>query len=564
VAVLNEQDISEIENVIDSSIKSQPLLSQAREVALINLLRYFEDYVRLYGMSATAAGSVGNFQAWVKNGQDGMHFAVRWIFEHCQSGGQRPQLAYDEVAYLQAAQLHQEAMNYSVIWDFMSLLRHKRVTAEMESDGTIRLRSANPLSDFEVAGQLINAPDNPDRDMAIFLDEYLDPSWLSSNLRTHTLGSGKLKYDTPNMVFERVADGYARSLSNLWEFDGAWDLGGYTIRQLREFWIALVTLCSIHHWVCLNSRIEGGALDSVIRVLKREIWEKEFVRRSGLQSGVVSNILDDLIYDVALYGPGMKNPDVTYQPFFPVGSNLIALSNWLVLLSNAERNIWDLVSIKRPLIHSYLRNRKEQHWIQELSPQLESYGLKACGPINFTFNNRKSDLDILVLDTESRFGLGCQLKWLISPDRIRDVRYTDEELKKGINQAKLSLAWLNSKPSELRQATGLSAIELESCEFKALVLSKNTMGSAWVYEPGIPVVSERLLHWILGAPHKYSLQSLWRVGDEHRYLPKRDKHFVDQDVDVEFGGIHFLGEGLGMSLKTPWHPLEDIDLDGLR
>jgi hypothetical protein len=56
---------------------------------------------------------------------------------------------------------------------------------------------------------------------------------------------------------------------------------------------------------------------------------------------------------------------------------------------------------------------------------------------------------------------------------------------------------------------------------------------------------------------------LWQVGEEHRYLPKRDKHFRDKDVVVEFGGIRFLGEGLGMTLQAPWNPEEDIELTGL-
>lgn len=125
-------------------------------------------------------------------------------------------------------------------------------------------------------------------------------------------------------------------------------------------------------------------------MLQRRQWEKELVRRSGLNKVVVSAILDDLTYDPALYGPGRKQPDVTYQPFFPLDSELLALSNWLVLLSNAEHNIWDLVSIKRENLHADLRNRKERLWLQELSPQFESYGLKVYGPIRFTQVNTVS------------------------------------------------------------------------------------------------------------------------------------------------------------------------------
>jgi hypothetical protein len=563
VIPLSKEKISEIDEIIDSSIKAQPLLSQPRDRAIMNLLRYFEDYVRLYGPTITAKRSTEDFQTLIKNGQDGMHFAIKWIFQYCSPIMQRTKLAFDENAYLQAAELHKAATRYSVIWDFMSLLHRGRVIGELESDETIRLRYASPLSDFEIAGRLLNGPDPPDKDNTVFSSQHLDPGWLLSNVKVRHFGQGKVKYDTPNIVFDRVADSQEKLLSHLWELDGSWDLGGYTISQFRDFWIALASLCFIHHWVCLSSRSEAGALNSVVRVLKREVWQKELVRRSGLKRHTVSAILTDIIYDDSLYEPGKKHPDVTYQPFFPIDSELIALSNWLVLSSNAERNIWDLISIKRPSLHSSLRNEKEQHWLQELKPKLESYGLKVYGPINFTYNKRNSDLDILILDNKTMFGLGCQLKWLTGPDRIRDVKYTDDELVKGIAQAKLSLGWLNSRPMEIRNIIGLSSSDMAVYEFKGMVLSKNTMGSAWVNEPDIPVVSERLLHWILGNPHRRSLQVLWRVGEEHRYVPKRGKHFVDADVPVEFEGIRFLGEGLGMSSKTPWHPLKDIDLNGI-
>jgi hypothetical protein len=287
------------------------------------------------------------------------------------------------------------------------------------------------------------------------------------------------------------------------------------------------------------------------------------VRWSRLNKDVVSIILDDLIYDPALYGTGKKQPDVTYQPFFPLGSDLLALSNWLTLLSNAERNIWDLLSIKREKIHAELRNRKEKLWLRELSPRIDSYGLKVYGPLSFTFGARKSDLDMLVLDKKTYFGVGFQLKWLTSPDRIRDVKYTENELQKGLNQATLSLQWLNSRPNELQQLTGLSADELARYEFESMLLSKNTIGSGWVHKPQIPIINERLVHWILGNPHRRNLRTLWQVGEERRYLPKRGKHFRDEDVAVRFGDIRFLGEGLGMTLKAPWDPEKDIDLTGL-
>jgi hypothetical protein len=206
---------------------------------------------------------------------------------------------------------------------------------------------------------------------------------------------------------------------------------------------------------------------------------------------------------------------------------------------------------------------KEELWLRQLAPRLEEYGLRVFGPIKFAHAGRRSDLDLLILDRESRFGLGCQLKWLTHPDRIRDVSYADDELLKGVAQAELSLEWLNSRPGRLEELTELTAEELADVEFRAAVLSKNTIGSTWTYRPGVPIISERLVDWIVGRPHQKSLRTLWQVCDERRYMPQRGKHFEDEDAVVEFGGVRFNGERMSMRVIAPWNPVEDISFSGL-
>ena len=155
------------------------------------------------------------------------------------------------------------------------------------------------------------------------------------------------------------------------------------------------------------------------------------------------------------------------------------------------------------------------------------------------------------------------MKWLADPDAVKDIQYIDDELQKGIEQAELSLQWLHAKTERLQQVTGISTDALHTYEFKAMVLSKNSIGSGWAYKPGVPIVNERLLHWILGEPHRRNLQTVWQVGEERRYLPKSEKHFTVEDIVVEFGDIRFLGENIGIALQESWDPVVDIDLRGL-
>ena len=119
-------------------------------------------------------------------------------------------------------------------------------------------------------------------------------------------------------------------------------------------------------------------------------------------------------------------------------------------------------------------------------------------------------------------------------------------------------------PRELQRVTGSTAEELAKYEFKAVVLSRNTLGSEWVYKAGIPIINERLMHWMLSAPHHKNLRTLWHVGEERRYLPKEGKHYTYENRSiVEFGGVRFLGERTGLIPQGCWEPSQDIDLAGL-
>jgi hypothetical protein len=273
---------------------------------------------------------------------------------------------------------------------------------------------------------------------------------------------------------------------------------------------------------------------------------------------VVQTILADLVYDPNLYGEGKKQPHITFHPIFEFGGNTLAVSNWLFHVSHIERNVWDLVSIKRPQLHSRLRNLKETSWIEELQQKTQQIGLKLYPSIKFEFGGQKSDLDLLIIDRKTRFALVCELKWLLQPGRISGVLNNDNEIRKGIKQAQFALDWMRSLPSQLVQRTGFSPDELSEFEFRPLVLCKNTLASGFLRQPGVPVINERLFDWVLGDPHKKDLKALWNVGEELSYLPKEGKHFDTIDASTEFGGIKFNLHRLAWAPKKPWTPSEDI------
>lgn len=459
MAKLRKEDLQDLDKEIDRSIGSETILSLPRDVALMNLLRAFEDYCRLFAQGSADFRTVA---PRLKQGQDGMQFAVDWIHSYCPPPTAMDKFDVATQTYLAANRLHEAAMRYSSVWDLMAQMHRGAAIGERVGNGAIRLEYADPDAEvFDTCSHLFASPDAPNLAQRLGeLVEKLEPARLLDSIKIRRYPEGRIKYSVPDEMFQEIAEVQREVLVPRWELGNDWKLGGYTVSEFRQFWITLLTLCWIHHNVCFFSGVKGGALTSVVRMMSRHGWESEMIRRSSLEEPIVRAILDDLIYDPRLYEAGNKQAEVTCQPFFCLRAELLAVSNQLVMLSNAERNLWDLISIKRPEIHSRLRNKKEELWLEDIAPKLKAYGLKPFGPMKLVHNGKRSDLDLLVLDVERRFGLGLQMKWLNHPDRIRDVKYVDKELGKGLDQAELALEWLNSRPAKLRELTGLSLKDL--------------------------------------------------------------------------------------------------------
>jgi hypothetical protein len=231
---------------------------------------------------------------------------------------------------------------------------------------------------------------------------------LLSELNPRDVGGGKVKYELLPDLFDRMKAIQRPLLNHLWELDSDWNVGGYTLAEFREVWLSLVTFSLANQLACFRSGAIGGGLPSLVPVKSLQRWRKELVRWSGVSPDAVGQIIADLTFAAELRVPGKKQPDVTFQPFIGIGGDLLALSGSLVLDSNAERNLWDLLSIIRPRLHSDLRNKKERQWLQELMPSLATMGLQCLSGPRVKLGTQESDLDLLVVD-RARQNSGCRV-----------------------------------------------------------------------------------------------------------------------------------------------------------
>jgi hypothetical protein len=531
---LDESELRNLDSELDSHIASLSLLREDRSNALAQLLYSFEDAI-----SGLPHGDMRSEQASI-NLLDGLHFAVLWCFRHCAVAETRPDLGFRRESEGHAREMLLAASQYSRAFDLMSMMFRKMGTGWVDGEGAIRVSVDDPEAQLVlVAGRLIHRPMLPEaREDVIKARDAFSHDRLRTASGLRRVGRRAITYEVPRDLFDAFALEQRSILKHSWELDESWDLGGYTVRQFRDFWTTVTALAWIHTCACSTVGSNADVRNSILRFKTRHRWESEISRYSGLDSAIVGLILKDLIFDPALHGTGQSKPDLLCQPFIPVAGDLLLLSSWLVRLANSEEALWHLLSIVRPGLHSVIRNKKESFWLNKLIPKIGDLGLHASGPYRFEYSGQASDLDLLVVDKARRFAVAFQLKWLKAPEDVRDRDYNDRELGRGIEQAALALKWLKSGPAELGVRSGLGADTLKMCKYQALVLSKNTLGTGRL-PVGIPVINEPLLHFTLGDPHRRSLQTLYRVAEERRYLPKPDVHFTWTDLTATFGGIRF-------------------------
>ena len=552
----SKSEIDALDQLIDRRIPHFPLLARQKDQALFHLLLQFEQYIEIIGQLTDLNVRRNRY----RNLYNGLNHAVQWIYRFCPRPAQNSQPQFNRDTFLEADDLLVgAATDYAVLWAQLSLLQRNRNRCRKLGPDFYQISSAS-LQDqeMEAARQMILSADEPIKFEDASILSRRDVTYISKNIKINRRSDDGLKYSFAPTVFSHINNGLKSKKMFAWSMDPSWDLGGYTYQQLRQFWSALQALCLIHELALAKITNEKKRYLFRIKQQNFEEWTRELSQRSQLPAKITRQIINDLIYDPELYQPGKAKAHVMYQPFFRFDNGKLGASNKIVQISRIDRNAWTLLSIIRPERHSELRNYKEKFWIDSIEKNILPLKLDCFPQINFKFENKPGDIDLLIMDPNSRFGLVCQLKWLTSTDDVKGVASDDKQIGEGIEQAARSLRWVRSSLDVLAQRIQINLDDLRQYEFQPLVISKDSLASGYLDNDAIPVISQDLFDWVLGKPHHRDLQALWQVARSKSYLPKRGVHFQTIAVPLKWGELEFSLEAIGFKLIKRWEPENDI------
>lgn len=550
---MSKEDLEELDQEIDSYVEEIAIRRWGREEALLDVIRYYDYVVYCEYMPQFKPPAL---ESAVMNLLDSFTIILQWIHEGCDPTGKYDYLniSLERMEDIQSSV--KDAMSYKVVFDLMADLFRGRTLAERKTN-KIRVKySCADYSKLDAATRLLSGPDMMRQsidgpsisDQFAILDQEVHP----------TVHGTLIGYKPTPRAIEAAMKIAEHGTKHLYELDEQWDFGGYTLKQFRRVWNAILAMVNIHLNAMVRTEDGDHKICSIDMLMSRKQWIDLLQGISGEDSDVVSCIMGDLVYDTNMYKKGIPRIDVRYQPFVPICEDMIMLSNSAAMYSNIERNLWHLISIKRKAVHSVLSTAKEGLWINELTEWLQSLGYKTICDIAYEYNHKKSNIDLIIMDTEAEFVLAVEMKWHYGPDTIREVAEVDLEIEKGIRQAGMAKEWLSTYPEKVWDHHGLEKCTTRHHEIQGIVLSKNSLGSGKHLGGDIPVGNENLLRWILGAPHHRALPDVWYVLRNLTYLPRKGKHYKDRADRVKFGHITYASSDLCLEPIREWEPERDI------
>jgi len=273
-----------------------------------------------------------------------------------------------------------------------------------------------------------STPDNPvdkslvdDPDTALLLSRLLSKVALE--------GALAMRYPDDSELLSHLRNVYNNRLRLAFRRRPDLDLGGYKLGAFRQFFAVLLSLCSVHEYLCdAWSKMCGRyPFESAVMVKSLSEWVRVITDLSGVEENQVRLMITDLSFGT------IRPLDIYIHPFVPtVDGQTLFLIPHFILNSRAEENVLRVCSYARPEYYSRIANAKEGEMREDIKENVPSR-YTVMGPLKLP-DPKLPDLDVAIKDAEDSTLLIGELKWLRKAVRTLEYLDRDAELDEGFQQ----------------------------------------------------------------------------------------------------------------------------------
>ena len=358
-------------------------------------------------------------------------------------------------------------------------------------------------------------------------EEPSDPNSVAMSVRSQTSvkkGSFKLNF-SPRLVKE-LKDHLHKTHQLRFSLPDSWEFQYFSIQEFKEVFTTIQSMSYgwfiARQFACAEGIPALGFKDALWTPAKTELIAR-LRRYTGIAQEKIEKIVEYLTFGEA----GVRNPDIAIQPIIDLRNGELAISIFVLLNVNCERNLCVLLNqIKEERkIYSGLVKDKEDKLRDEIIDKIKSAGYEIRhGELDDT------DVDLAIIDRELKKCIAIELKWFIEPAEIREVIQRSKEVKKGVEQAKkITELW---RKSDKRLINDILAVN-ESFDFLAVVAPVTSIGNPSSQDINIPVIKTwHLIDEILNIGDLGKVMEWLKNRD---YLPKKDVDFKIEQVGIKSG-----------------------------
>jgi hypothetical protein len=514
---LATKDLHDIEAEIDEAFAKNDLARLLFAQCAWTLLSVVEDHhFKVTVMSPLEAPQAAIYV-------DGLMNALTYPLQVCHQRAAKGPFTFNRIIVEQHYQLANDwldrAKDYAHFCTIFPLFHDKKIELVVQGNQLIPTDWSTMDLSYEVYDRFV-AKRGPDQEPG------LDPNLVYRDLvdNMHVDGSVYSVKFTPSLM-ESLSSTFKDPLIRRHALPGDWQFTHFSLAQYREVFICLQFMA--YGWFVARqiAAADGAfaiAFASAVWTPRKGFLISAIARHTGIHKSVVESVIRYLTFGEM----HVRNSDIAIQPIVDLTNGEYAISPFIVTHVHAERNLCVLlnqVPADRQL-YSQVVNEKEKQARSNTISDLAGLGLDfKHGQLDET------DLDLAIIDRNSRLCLCIEMKWFIEPAEVREILDREEELRRGVVQARKIAKMFSDNNARL-----MALLEIDrSYDFQAMIGSVNFIGGHRVQHPEVPIT--KLWHLVAKIRSLRNLREVFTWLRTRSYLPRKDVDYKVTEVTIQSG-----------------------------
>lgn len=510
------------EREIDAAFAQNPLMRSGAKQAIWTILSVAEDaFLKNTELNPLP---IEQIHVLVDSMINELAYPIRACFKHSPSLEGRLDRKLINGHYAHAVKWLEDAESYGQFNSIFPLWRRGLIALDTNGKNLVTPEPGCQHFEYEAYNRLVRKEAR--RELADEDVHLVEPPRAELLARTTcSANTFDLKFD--RKLVERLIEFQRARVTHRHTLPADWQFDGFTLGEFREVVTtiqAFLTGWQAARVIAAGRGIVGLGYDRAVWMLNRDEIQRMIECFSGLPRDVVGAVLSALTY-----GNGYREPDIVLQPLVQFADRTCALSPFVWLNSNSERNMSVLLNAMPAQRKHWTRltQQKETVLREELLAYLESSDL------GLDYRQGKladTDLDLAILDRANRVCLCLELKWFLEPAEIREIVERTEEIQKGILQAKKLTAAFAAQDERLFRLLDIDA----TWGFQSAVGSVNWIGHDSAQEPEVPVI--KVWHLMRRIRNGRGLSQAIDWLRNRGYLPVLGADFSIGSIDIANAG----------------------------